>query len=102
MNRFSSLLHRSAFLRRQLLAIRYGHKYTISDKEAKRKAEKGDSLRHVKEPEAHNVAKVLSGFDPESNERDRQILYEVTGIRLIEDEVWDADVSESSSEDDGD
>ena len=40
---------------------------------------------------------VLSGFDPEKDERDRRLLYEVTGLRLDNDDFRD----QTSSEEEG-
>ena len=36
---------------------------------------------------------LLAGFDPENNEIDRRILYEVTGMSLVEGEYVDVDTN---------
>ena len=45
------------------------------------------------------LKELLDGFDAERNEADRRILFELTGLRLIEDEFKDCETS--SEEDDG-
>ena len=48
----------------------------VSDKDARRAAEKKAKLKEIEDV----VAKVLSGFDLGNNEQDRRMLFEVTGM----------------------
>ena len=41
------------------------------------------------------VKKVTDGFDPQNNEKDRRMLFEVTGMRLLRDEFQGEDGSDS-------
>ena len=43
---------------------------------------------------------VLTGFDPVSDQMDRRVLFEVTGIRLYKDEFKDQGSSSSAESDD--
>ena len=43
---------------------------------------------------------MLSGFDPVSDQMDRRVLFEVTGIRLYKDEFKDQESSSSANSDD--
>ena len=66
MNRISSLLHKMNFLARQRLAVRYSHRYVISDKDIK-KAEKEKPQAFVDDDPNTIDKKVLEGFDPINN-----------------------------------
>ena len=44
----------------------------------------------------------MLGFDPENNEQDRRILYEVMGMRLYRDEFYENGSSDSEIEEDDD
>ena len=94
MNRISSLLHRINFLGRQRLAVRYSHRYVISDKDIK-KAEKEKPQAFVDDDPNTIDKKVLEGFDPINNQLDRRMLFEVTGMRLHSDEFNDNSSSDS-------
>lgn len=43
----------------------------------------------------------MEGFDPDNNEQDRRMLYEVTGMRLNRDEFLDEDSQDSCGDEDG-
>lgn len=43
---------------------------------------------------------MLSGFDPVSDQMDRRVLFEITGIRLYKDEFKDQEISSSANTDD--
>ena len=93
MNRISRLAHKTIFLTRQRHAVTYGHKYVINDKDINKKVIEADTKR-----DTEAISKVLIGFDPDINPIDRRILYEVTRMRLHEDEFHDQ--SSSNSDDD--
>ena len=47
------------------------------------------------------IEKILTGFDPRDDERDRRILYEVLGMRLYRDEFMDGSSSDEDDIDNG-
>ena len=53
----------------------------------------------INDPEVE-INKILDGFDPENNEQDRRILYEVMGMRLYRDEFKDRSSSDSGEDED--
>ena len=98
MNRISRLLHKFTLEARQRRAINYSHKYVISEKDIKRAEVAKADGEVAKAPEDNDTTeKILNGFDPNKNEKDRRLLYEVAGIRLFENEFID----DSSSDSDG-
>lgn len=58
----------------------------ITDKDTKR-----DPKAAVEEPD---MVEFLNGFDPDHNEQDRRLLYEVAGMRINEGEFMDEDLDE--------
>ncbi len=71
------------------------HKFVINDQDIIEKSEKDDA------PDVDTEAvieKLLKNFEPETDLLDRRILYEVTRMRLNEDEFKDEDSSDSSQE----
>ena len=84
MNRIARLLHKSVFLTRQQLAIKFSHKYVISNKDTR--VAKAVSKKPKVAQADKTVEKVLNGFDPARNDQDRRILFEVTGMRLDKDD----------------
>ena len=99
MNRVTHLIHSSTFLARQRRAIKYGHKYVISDKYLDRK-EHDRKLKKNERPlleidSSREISKVLDGFDPHNNAQDRRILFEVTGMRTNLEEFREGESSDS-------
>ena len=73
------LLSKVTFLPRQRAAINYSHKYVLTDKDVMGKQSTNENEKILKE-------KIMVGFDPENNEQDRRILYEVMGMRIYRGE----------------
>ena len=86
---------------RQRKAINYGNRFVISDRQLEEAQRKSRSSKNSKTASrdregrmllpdeknymnlaATNIDKILDDFDPNTNEQDRRILYEVTGMRL--------------------
>lgn len=101
MNRINSLIHKSIFMSRQRKAINYGKRFVISDRQLEEAQRKSRSRKNSKTSSrdregrmllpdeknymnlaATNIDKILDDFDPNTNEQDRRILYEVTGMRM--------------------
>ena len=87
MNRITRILYKASLLTRQRDAIRYGSKYVISNRD----------LQKADQAKPDQDSKLLDGFDPLENDQDRRILYEVTGLRLFENEFRDFDSSDYGS-----
>ena len=85
MNRISRLLHKMNLLARQRRAVKYTSKYVITVNDTKRTSKPSNE----DESDADDTAKVLEGFDPLNNEIDRRMLFEVTGMRLRNNEFLD-------------
>ena len=95
MNRISRLLHKMNFLARQRRAVKYSHKYVITVNDTKRASKPSSD----EESKADATKKVLEGFDPLNNEMDRRMMFEVTGMRLRNNEFQDDSSSGSSNDD---
>ena len=54
-------------------------------------------LESTKSDKARNQRISLEGFSPETDLVDRRLLYDVTGIRIIEDEFMDTSSDDSGS-----
>ena len=96
MNRITRILYKASLLTRQRDAIRYGSKYVISDRDLQ-KADQAKPDQASKLSDTLAETKLLDGFDPLENNQDRRILYEVTGLRLFENEFRDFDSSDYGS-----
>ena len=55
-------------------------------------------LEPTKSDKARNQRISLEGFSPETDLVDRRLLYDVTGIRIIEDEFMDTSSDDSGSD----
>ena len=102
MNRITRILHKNSFLSRQRHALKYSHKYVISDRQLELESKKA-SARDDKDQDfdsEKDTLKVLKDFDPEKNKQDRRILFEVTGMRIALDEFRDEESSASDSDSD--
>ena len=104
MNRITRILHKNSFLSRQRHALKYSHKYVISDRQLELESKKAKAKDDMdKDFDCDKDAdKVLIGFDPENNKQDRRILFEVTGMRIALDEfrAEESSASDSDQEDD--
>ena len=109
MNRITKLMHKAWFLKRQRRAVNFGHKFTITDWDvqvSEKKATQRSIQRETVDDEMLSVDRerileeLLSGFDPALNEADRRILFELTGLRIYQDEFKDHDTSSSEDEQD--
>ena len=68
----------------------------MAREDAKTTDEVEDLLRNSWITRAESV--LAADFDPASNEQDRRILYEVTGLRLYSDEFIDSESTDSQDE----
>ena len=87
-NRVARILHKDNFLARQRAAIDHSHKFVITDEDVAKSHEKASNEKIVESAEVRQ-AKIINGFDPENNEQDRRILYEVLGMRIYSHEFLD-------------
>ena len=87
MNRVTRLLHKSSMLTRQRSTVDFSENYVISDNELTRLDAKQNSPYVGKS--SWTVDEVMNGFDPEHDDWDRRLLYEVTGIQLNPGEFRD-------------
>ena len=86
LSRVSQLVNKTNFFSRQRHAVNYSRKFVISDHDI-------SSVSHTTavipfEDESHRF-KLVEGFDPDGNKTDRRLLYEITGLRMRQDEVTD-------------
>ena len=101
MNRLTRLVHKAQFLTRQRLALAFSHNYIISERDVTRLDTREPGARKKVAPSLSSVEntdrsidEVLAGFEPDSNEIDRRIFYEVTGRELVEGEYEIDDTSD--------
>ena len=96
MNRVTRLLHKTRFLSRQSRAIAFGHKYVITaeDLDLPMPQEPTSKVRMTETEAVYLIDSLLDGFDPEKNEMDRRIYYEITGMKLAEGEFRDFETSD--------
>ena len=95
LNRLSHLVHKTFFLTRQRRAVNLARKFVISDKDMH--AESKNSKVHSEADNfEYDADKILTEFDPEQNEADRRLLFEITGLQLQADEFTDSDSASSS------
>ncbi len=96
MNRITRMIHKVSFVARQRKSFDYFNKYVVTDRDIKvadlkkKKKKTRDLAKKVDSSEL-----LVDGFDPEHSQTDRRILYEVTGLRLIDDEFMDEDSSDA-------
>ena len=90
MNRVTHLLHKARFLTRHKRMLAYSHKFIINAEDLERHAQRAAHLATVaKMPENEDhkmVEDLVADFDPDGNEADRRIFYEVTGEQIIDGE----------------
>ncbi len=87
------MLHSSPNQRKA--AMKHAHKFVINDQDIIEKPERGDA---PDEGTGAVIEKLLNNFEPETDPLDRRLLYEVTKMRLNEDEFRGEDSSDSSQE----
>lgn len=93
MNRITRLLHLASFLKRQRRAVGFSKRYVVSDRDLlPEKQGKQSALSHDEV-----AALVLKDFDPEKDERDRRLLFEVTQLRLDDNDFRDQTSSEEEA-----
>ena len=90
-------MFKAKFLARQRRTVAYSHKFIIANRDLA-KAHKAKKEKFEKKEEVQDICKVIDGFNPETNDNDRRLLYEVTGLRLYQDEYIDEDSSASDDE----
>ena len=98
MNRVTRLIHKARFLSRQRNIISYSHRYVItSDDLARQEKSPLQTIPADKSSEeaAKMIEDLVGDFDPENNETDRLIFYEVTGRQMIRGEFDEEDSSEN-------
>ena len=86
-------------LARQRRAVKYSRKYVISNKDIQEQRE-GTKVNHYSRDSSVSAESLLRSFDPDSQEADRRLIYEITGLRLNADEFAGQD--SSFSDDEGD
>ena len=101
LNRVTRLIHKTRFKARQRKAVSYFSKYVLSDKDidssgSERSDEEGKMADFLEL--SADTGMLFKGFDPENDAWDRRLLYEVTGMRLDEQDYRGDDTS--SDEDD--
>lgn len=94
-NRLTKVLHKVLFKTRQRRTVRYFRRHVITENDLPKGSEeeqKGvvDYFTQFK--------KLYRGFDPENEKWDRRFLYEVTGVRLDENEFRESDTSDDDKE----
>ena len=104
MNRISKLIHRVVFNTRQRRTISYFKKYVIAPNEVKRVKALKKKNKEVKQKQKTiydifaEERKITRHFDPLEDKWDRRLLYEVTGLRLDEDEFLESDTSDEETQ----
>lgn len=99
LNRVTRLIHKIRFKARQRRAVSYFRKYVLSDNDIDSSAsERQDDKVADDFMEVPDAGILLKGFDPQSDLWDRRLLYEVTGMRL-DDQDYRGD--DTSSDEDG-
>ena len=101
MNRVTRLIHKLRFKARQRRTVSYFSKYVLTEKDVDEAAANIDSKAKVVE---HNVLnypeeKLYADFDPEGDPWDKRLLYEVTGLRLNEQDYKGDDTSSDEDAD---
>ena len=96
MNRVTRLLHKTSMLTRQRSTVDFSENYVISDNELTRLNAKQN--RPYVGKSSWTVDEVMDGFDPEHNDWDRRLLFEITGIQLNPGEF--RDISDDDDDDD--
>ncbi len=95
MNRVTRMLHKASFIARQRKSFDYFRKYVVTDRDIKIADLKEKQKKSRDMTKKVDIIELLvDGFDPERSQTDRHILYEVTGLRLIDDEFMDDDSSD--------
>ena len=90
-NRVTRLIQKLFFSRRQRSTISFFKKYVIAERDIDREAEKEETTRdRGLDVDTQTLA---HGFDPDESAWDRRLLYEVTGIRLRDQEFRGEDTS---------
>ena len=96
MNRITKIIHRVKFNTRQRRTINHYKKYVISRddlKKEKERRERNQNQEKVVDIIGEN-RKLLRHFEPDDNWWDRRALFEVTGIRMEENDFLDSDTSD--------
>ena len=77
LNRISYFVNKMRFNSRQRLAVNYSRKFVILDHDIKAARDEAAVI-----PERDSLKRVTEDFDPENNDTDRRLLYQITGLRL--------------------
>ncbi len=72
------------------------------EKLGEKRCKSGKNANYVIQDKDLALDEMLAVFDPETDERDRRILFEVTNVRLDETEFRERDSSDSSDSPDSD
>ena len=97
MNRVTRMIHKARFSSRQRRAINYSHRYVITAADLAREENAPKHQMTVTET-AYLINDLADGFDPENDDTDRRIFYEVTGTSLVEGEFAGEDTSDEERE----
>ncbi len=95
MNRITRFLHKLRFKARQRRAISFFSKYLLTEKDVDdaQNAESGANDAAVEEVLNYPIEKLYGEFEPETDPWDKRLLYEVTGLRLNEQDYRGDDTS---------
>ena len=99
MNRLTKLIHRVEFSTRQRRAVSHFKKYVISQEDVAKDKLKSKNMTRANsfvDISAEN-RKLLKRFDPEDDRWDRRALFEVTGIRLHDNDFLESDTSDEET-----
>jgi len=96
MNRITKIIHRVKFNTRQRRTVNHYKKFVISRDDLKREKERKERNKNVEKviDIIGENRKLLKHFEPEDNWWDRRALFEVTGIRLEENDFLESDTSD--------
>ena len=95
-NRISYIANKSKFKSTQRLTVNYSRKFIISDLDMRATRDEAAVIK------IDSKEWVIEEFDPEENETDRRLLYQITGLRFNEDDFIDSasEISENLRSDD--
>lgn len=95
MNRITRFLHKLRFKARQRRAVSFFSKYLLTEKDVDdaQNAASGAGDAAVEEVLNYPIQKLYEEFEPERDPWDKRLLYEVTGLRLNEQDYRGDDTS---------
>ena len=96
MNRITKIIHRVKFNTRQRRTVNHYKKYVISQNDLEKEREKKERIQSYEKiiDIVSENRKLLRHFEPDENWWDRRALFEVTGIRMEENDFLESDTSD--------